>query len=66
MTKTLGGFCHDLPDAEDISRALSPEEIAARFVGYFGLTTRPTLDELTGLLDEAGFGTATVCSWKTD
>lgn len=24
---------------------------------YFGLTVLPTMDELTGLLDEAGFGT---------
>ena len=57
MTKTLGGFCHHLLDAENADRALNPEEIAARFVAYFGLPVRPTLDELTGLLDEAGFGT---------
>ena len=56
MTKTLGGFCHDLLDDKHVGRVLNPEEIAARFVGFFGLTVRPTLDELTGLLDEAGFG----------
>ena len=57
MTKTLGGFCHHLLDDVIVDRLLNPEEMAARFVGYFGLTLRPTLDELTGLLDEAGFGT---------
>ena len=31
--------------------------MAGRFVDYFGLSVRPTLDELTGLLEEAEFGT---------
>ena len=58
-TNTLGGFCRDLLDVdEDLSgHALDPEAMAARFVDHFGLSARPTLEELTALAERAGFGT---------
>ena len=56
-TQTLGGFCRNLLD-EDLSGAHpNPEAMAARFVDYFRLPVRPTLDQLTGLMERAGFGT---------
>ena len=57
MTNTLDGFCRDLLDDESFQEALDPERLAARFVRFFGLSDRPALNELTGLLQEAGFGT---------
>jgi hypothetical protein len=57
MTKTLGSFCHNFLEDEGIDKPLNPEGMAGRFVDYFGLSVRPTLDELTGLLEEAEFGT---------
>ena len=57
MEKTLGGFCRDLLDEEPYRQSLDPEGLAARFVGYFGLSARPTLEELTDLAQRAGFGT---------
>ena len=59
MTNTLDGFCRDLLDDESFQEALDPEHLAARFVHFFGLSDRPALDELTGLLREAEFGTVT-------
>ncbi len=59
MTNTLDGFCRDLLDDESFQEALDPERLAARFVRFFGLSDRPALDELTGLLREAEFGTVT-------
>ena len=55
-TNTLGGFCRDLLD-EDLSGAHpNPEAMAARFVDYFRLPVRPTLDQLSALMEWAGFG----------
>ena len=56
-TNTLGGFCRDLLGDDLSGHALDPEAMAARFVDYFHLPVRPTLDELTGLMERAGFGT---------
>ncbi len=57
MEKTLGGFCRDLLDDEPHGQAIDPERLAGRFVDHFGLSTRPTLEELTDLAQRAGFGT---------
>ena len=57
MQNTLGGFCRDLLDDDLSGHALDPEAMAARFVDYFRLPVRPTLDELTALMERAGFGT---------
>ena len=56
-TKTLGGFCRDLLEELEQGIRLDPEQLAARFVDYFGLSTRPSLEELTALAERAGFGT---------
>ena len=55
-TKTLGGFCRDLLDEDTPGRHVDPEAMAATFVAYFGLPVRPTLAELTALMERAGFG----------
>ena len=57
MEKTLSGFCRDLLGDEPYRQSLDPEGLAARFVDYFGLSARPTLEELTALAERAGFGT---------
>ncbi len=57
MENTLGGFCRILLDDDPCPQALDPEQLAARFVDYFGLSARPTLEELTDLAERAGFGT---------
>ena len=57
MEKTLGGFCRDLLDDEPYGQAIDPEGLAGRFVDYFGLSARPSLEELTALAERAGFGT---------
>ncbi len=57
MEKTLGGFCRDLLDDDPDGQALDPETLGARFVDHFGLSARPTLEELTALAERAGFGT---------
>ena len=57
MKNTLGGFCRILLDDDPDRQALDPEQLAARFVDYFGLSARPNLSELTGLAERAGFGT---------
>ncbi len=57
MMKTLGRFCRALLDDDPHRQSLDPEALAAAFVGYFGLSARPTLEELTDLARRAGFGT---------
>ncbi len=57
MQNTLGGFCRDLLDDDLSGHALDPEAMAARFVDCFRLPVRPTLDQLTALMERAGFGT---------
>ena len=56
MTETVGGFCRDLLDEHEQGKRLNPEIIAARFVEYFNVSTRPTLEELARLMRRAGFG----------
>ena len=57
MNRTLDDFCRKLSD-DDFSRdALDPKRLAARFVRFFKLSGRPTLDELSDLMGRAGFGT---------
>ena len=57
MTKTRQDFCRGLLDDDSPQYTLDPERLAARFVRYFRVSGRPALPELTGLLEEAGFGT---------
>ena len=57
MENTLGGFSRILLDDDACPQALDPEQLAARFVDYFRLSARPTLEELTDLAERAGFGT---------
>ncbi len=57
MDMTLGGFCRDLLDDDPYGQAVDPEGLAGRFVDYFGLSARPSLEELTALAQRAGFGT---------
>ena len=58
MKETLGGFCRDLLDEHhcDPGHEHSLEAVAARFVERFGVSRRPTLEELKALLRDAGFG----------
>ena len=56
-TNTLDGFCRDLLDEDPSGRPLDPEAMATRFADYFHLPVRPTLDQLSALMERAGFGT---------
>ena len=58
MNETLGGFCRDLLDEHHTGRGHehSAEAVAARFVERFGVSARPTLEELKTLLRDAGIG----------
>ena len=56
ITKTREDFCRELLDNDSPSETLDPERMAARFVSYFDVSPRPTLDELRVLLSRAGFG----------
>lgn len=59
MKPTRDGFCRKLmEDAGGWScqGRISPERMAAEFVRFFAVSLRPTMDELKGLLIEAGFG----------
>ena len=38
-----------------LAHTLDPEQMAGRFVDYFGLSARPALSELTALAERAGF-----------
>ena len=55
MNGTREDFCRSLLD-DHPREALDPERLAARFVRYFEVPARPTMDELKALLKEAGFG----------
>ena len=57
MNMTREDFCRSLLDDDSPQYTLDPERLAARFVRYFRVSGRPTMPELTGLLEEAGFGT---------
>lgn len=58
MNGTRVDFCQDLLD-DALVRRLDPEGVAARFVRYFNVSGHPTMDELTALLEQTGFGTVT-------
>ena len=55
MNGTREDFCRTLLD-DHPHKALDPETLAARFVSYFDVPARPTMDELKALLKRAGFG----------
>ena len=58
MRETLGGFCRDLLDEHhcDPGHDHSAEAVAARFVERFGVSARPTLEELKTLMRDGGIG----------
>ena len=56
MNGTREDFCLSLLDADALREPLDPERLAARFVHYFGVSPRPTMDELRSILERAGFG----------
>ena len=58
MRETLGGFCRDLLDEHHCcpGHEHSAEAMAARFVERFGVSARPTLEEIKALLRDAGLG----------
>ena len=58
MNGTRRDFCINLLD-DAPERGLDPEGIAARFVRYFNVPARPTMEQLTVLLEETEFGTVT-------
>ena len=49
--------CRTLLDDDSPLYTLDPERLAARFVRYFRVPGRPSLRELTILMEESGFGT---------
>ncbi len=55
MNGTREDFCRTLLD-DHPRDALDPETLAARFVRYFDVPARPTMDELKALLKRTGFG----------
>ena len=55
MNGTREDFCRILLD-DHPRDALDPETLAARFVRYFDVPARPTMEELKALLKRAGFG----------
>ncbi len=55
MNGTREDFCRTLLD-DHPREALDPETLAARFVGYFDVSARPTMEEIKALLKRAGFG----------
>ena len=56
MTGTLDEFCDELMRDESPARRMEPERLAAEFPRFFGLSGRPTLDELAGVFERAGIG----------
>ena len=56
MNRTRDDFCRKLLDDDAPHQSIDPESLAARFVRYFRLSDRPTLDELRVMLSRAGFG----------
>ena len=59
MRPTLQSFCRRLQEGLPLRRTINPEWMAAAFVDYFGVSLRPTMEELTLLLKRAGFGHVT-------
>ena len=58
MSRTREDFCRGVLD-DSPREALDPERLAARFVRYFNVPARPTMDELRIMLRRAGFGEVT-------
>ena len=56
MIGTLDDFCDEIMRDESPARRLEPEGFAEEFSAFFGLSGRPTLDELTRLYETAGIG----------
>ena len=55
MNGTREEFCRTLLD-DHPQKALDPETLAARFVRYFDVPARPSMEQLKSLLKRAGFG----------
>ena len=55
MSRTREDFCRGVLD-DSPREALDQERLAARFVRYFDVPARPTMDELRSMLRRAGFG----------
>ncbi len=55
MKGTREGFCRLLLD-DSPHEALDPETLAARFVRYFDVPARPSMEQIKALLKRAGFG----------
>ena len=64
MTDTVKGFCGDLLDEHRQGEEHSLEAVAARFVERFGVSLRPTLEELKALMRDAGFGEVVAMSME--
>ncbi len=58
MNGTREDFCRGVLD-DSPREALDPERLAARFVRFFDVPARPTMDELRSMLRRAGFGEVT-------
>ena len=56
MIRTLDDFCDELMRDESPARRLEPERLAADFPRFFGLSGRPTLDEMAEVFERAGIG----------
>ena len=56
MVRALDDFCDELMRDDSLSQRLEPERLAADFPRYFGLSGRPTLDEMAGVFERAGIG----------
>ena len=55
MNGTREEFCRTLLD-DHPQKALEPETLAARFVRYFDVPARPSMEQLKALLKQTGFG----------
>ena len=55
MNRTREDFCRTLLDDQP-QKALDPETLAARFVRYFDVPARPSMEQLKALLKRTGFG----------
>ena len=56
MNGTREDFCRDLLDDDSFRESLDPETLAARFVRYFDVPARPSMEQLKALLKRTGFG----------
>ena len=57
-TDPIGDFCRDLMGNGALRREIAPASVAKAFVGFFGLSSLPRMEEITGALDRAGVGTS--------